>query len=538
MRRFGVPLGLLFAAVLALPASGAWAQRSGSDSAARESSSIFVPKPVHTNLPDLGSSANALISRAEEYQVGRMMVRDLRNQNALLDDAETAEYLQNLGQRIAVEAQEGEQRMTFFAVRDRSLNAFALPGGFIGLHTGLMMTTQSEAELAGVVAHEIGHVVQRHIARAVQAQGRSSIASIAGMLGAILIGAVTGNADAVPGIIAIGQGTAMQQQINFTRMEEHEADRVGIGFLARAGYDPAGMAEFFETMMRQRGLAGADIPPMLLTHPVDTVRLAEARSRVAAMPPMTRRPDSESYEYIRERVRVLSGGNLSELRKNYARQIEADPKNGAARYAAALVEMQTRNPTGAVEMLEKLIDERPHLPLLHSALGQAQVEAGMPEQAVETFQNALLLSPRNVALTVRYSEALLTLEQPKKAHQVLLDLFNNVPPTPEQIKLIARAANSAGDTADAYSYMAEFHLANGDLPLAVNQLDLALATPGISEVQRKRFLARQDEVRGYLREDRRGRSRDRDEPRDGESGGSTPTRTPSPPRNAAPARNG
>src|SRR5690606_41067942 len=155
-----------------------------------------------------------------------MIMRDLRTQNALLDDAETADYLQNLGARIAVEAQNGEQRLTFFAVRDRSINAFALPGGFIGIHTGLLLLSETEAELAGVMAHEVGHVVQRHIARAVQAQTRSSIASIAGMLGAILVGAVTGNADAVPGIIAIGQGTAMQQQINFTRMEEHEADRV------------------------------------------------------------------------------------------------------------------------------------------------------------------------------------------------------------------------------------------------------------------------------------------------------------------------
>src|SRR5690606_39132668 len=126
-----------------------------------------------------------------------------------------------------------------------------------------------EAELAGVVAHEVAHVTQRHIARAVEAQGRISMTTLAGMLGAVLVGAATGNADAIPGILAIGQGTAMQQQINFTRMEEHEADRVGIGYLAAAGFDPNGMAAFFETMMRQRGSAGGDIPSLLLTHPVD-----------------------------------------------------------------------------------------------------------------------------------------------------------------------------------------------------------------------------------------------------------------------------
>ncbi len=504
---------LLCCAVLAMP-GGTHAQDAGSEA-------ILTPMPrsVHATLPDLGSSANAMLSRSEEYQIGRLIMRDLRSQNALLDDAETADYLQNLGARIAVEAQQGEQRLTFFAVRDRSINAFALPGGFIGIHTGLMLLSDTEAELAGVVAHEVGHVVQRHIARAVQAQSRSSIASIAGMLGAILVGAITGNADAVPGIIALGQGTAMQQQINFTRMEEHEADRVGIRYLAAAGFDPEGMAAFFTKMMRNRGLAGSEIPPMLLTHPVDTVRLAEARARIASMPEMPRRPESESYTYIRERVRVLSAPNINELRRHYAREMERDPDSGALRYAAALVEMETGNARKAVELLEPLMEHRSHLPLLHAALGKAQTAAGMHREALATFEHALLLSPRNVPLTVRYGEALLQLEQPKKAHQVLLDLFNNVPPTPEQIRLIAIAANAAGDTGDAYAYMAELHLANGDLPLAQMQLDLALATPGITEVQRKRFRARRDEIRDVLREDgRKRRNEGSDGSRDGGSG--------------------
>jgi predicted Zn-dependent protease len=504
MRRLARQSALLLAAVLALPGAAPGQSPDGAPTGP-------VPRSVHSTLPDLGSSANAMISRSEEYQIGRLIMRDLRSQNALLDDPETTDYLQSLGARIAVEAQQGEQRMTFFAVRDRSINAFALPGGFIGVHTGLLLATQNEAELAGVMAHEIGHVVQRHIARAVQAQSRSSIAAIAGMLGAILVGAVTGNPEAATGIIALGQGTAMQQQINFTRMEEHEADRVGIGYLAAAGFDPNGMAAFFNTMMRNRGLAGAEIPPLLLTHPVDTVRLAEARSRIASMPEYPRRPESESYDYIRERVRVLTAPTGNDLRRYYARELEQQPDDGALRYGAALLELETGNPDKAIELLEPLTAEFPHLPLLHSALGQAQVQAGRHREALRTFETGLLLSPRNVALTVRYGQSLLALEQPRKAHQVLLDLFNNVPPTPEQIRLIAIAANAAGDTADAYSYMAELHLANGDLQLAVMQLDLALATPGITEVQRKRFQARQDEIREVLRETSRSRRRNPDE---------------------------
>src|SRR5690606_16357882 len=323
------------------------------------------------------------------------------------------------------------------------------------------------------------------------------------------------NADAVPGIIAMGQGVAMQQQINFTRMEEHEADRVGIQFLAAAGYDPNGMAEFFATMMRQRGVSGTDIPPLLLTHPVDTVRLAEARSRIASMPQMPRRPDSESWAYIRERLRVLTSNNNNELRRYYVRERERQPDNGAVRYGAALVEMEAGNHEAASALLEPLAASRAELPLLHAALGQAQTAAGMTNEALATFEHALVLSPRNVPVTVRYSESLLRLEQPRKAHQVLLDLFNNVPPTPEQIRLIAVAANAAGDKADADAYMAELHLANGDLPLAITELDLALAMPDITELQRKRFRACQIEVRDALRDDRRRNRNSGEGTRDG-----------------------
>jgi predicted Zn-dependent protease len=499
---------LLLAALLALPGATAWSQ-----AAAPAAPAGPVSRPVYSTLPDLGSSANAAISRAEEYQVGRLMMRDLRSQNALLDDVETADYLQALGARIAAETQQGEQRLTFFAVRDRSINAFALPGGFVGFHTGLILLTDSEAELAGVVAHEVGHVVQRHIARAVQAQGRINITSLAGMLAGVLIGAATGNAEAIPGILAISQGTAMQQQINFTRMEEHEADRVGIGFLAAAGFDPNGMAGFFTTLMRQRGLAGSDIPSLLLTHPVDTVRLAEARARIASMPEMPRRPESVSYAYIRERLRVLTASTGSDLRRHYERERAVQPANGALRYGAALVETQSGNAAAAIALLKPLIAEQPQLPLLQAALAQAQLAAGQQQEGIASFEQGLVLSPRNVPLTVRYAEALLVMDQAKKSHQLLLDLFNNVAPTPEQIRLIARAASAAGDAGDAYAYMAELHLANGELPLAVNQLDLALAAPGLTDVQRKRFRARRDEVRDALR-DSRGRG-ERGGPRDG-----------------------
>jgi beta-barrel assembly-enhancing protease len=464
------------------------------------------PPPVQSSLPDLGSGANVILSRDDEFQIGRMVVRDLRSQNLLLDDAETADYLQSLGDRIGVEAQDGQQRLTFLPVRDNSLNAFALPGGFIGIHSGLFLRTDNESELAAVVAHEVGHVVQRHIARGVQAEGRIGLTSMAATLGALLIGIASGSADATLGMVSMAQATSMQQQINFTRMEEHEADRVGIGYLAAAGFDPNGMPAFFSTMMRERSGGEDEIPSLLLTHPTDPKRIAEARSRIAALPPIAPRPESASYPYIRERLRVLTNPPKTDLRRYYENRRVNEPANPALQYGQALAEITAGNPAAAVDLLKPLAAAQPQLPLLHIALAQAQAASGHTDKGMATFEHALMLSPRNVPTSVRYAEVLLKVGAAKKAHALLLDLFNNVPPTPEQIRLIALVASAAGDTADAYYYMGELHIANGDLMLATTQLELALAAPGINEVQRKRFTARRDEIRDYLREQRGDRS--------------------------------
>ncbi|MEO8306910.1 MAG: M48 family metalloprotease [Pseudomonadota bacterium] len=459
-------------------------------------------QPAAASLPDLGSGANTILTRADERQIGRLMLRNLREENAVLDDVESSEYLQSLGSRIGAAAQDGEQQITMFVVRDPTVNAFAIPGGYIGVNTGLILLTSSESQLAGVVAHETGHVMQRHIVRAVEAQAHNSITSIAAMLGAVLIGAVTHSTDAIPGLIAMSQGAAMQQQINFTRMEEQEADRVGIGYLAAAGYDPTGMASFFAAMMRDRGAIDDFVPALLLSHPVDSARIAEARARLASLPTYARRPDSPNYLLARERIRMLMSPQDTDLRRYYEKMLVNDPGSLALKYGAALAEVKAGTPARAVEILKPLVVAHPELPLLQSELAQAQLAAGQGDEAVNTFEHGLQLAPRNVPLTVRYAQALLDLDKPKKAHTLLLDLFNVVAPAPEQIKLIALAASSAGDTGDAYYYMSEYDISNGDLMLATTQLDLAIAAPGLTEVQRKRFIARRDEIRNALREQR------------------------------------
>jgi beta-barrel assembly-enhancing protease len=425
-----------------------------------------------------------------------------------MEDPEVDEYLQSLGSRIAAQAQDDGQPFQFFAVAEPNINAFALPGGFIGVNQGLVLATANESQLASVLAHEIAHVTQRHIARTVRAQSRQSLASAAAILAAILVGAAAGGgADAMQGAIAIAQGAAAQQQINFTRANEYEADRVGIGFMAAAGFDPLAMPQFFDTMGRRSGLAATRVPEILQTHPVTSNRIAESRNRAAQYPrPKTK--DSLSYELIRERMRVLGTPGGSDVRLHYT-GLSSDASRLGDRYGRAIAMLAAGQAREAVQILEPLAAEHEGIILLQTALAQAQIASGMDVDGLTTFARAMALFPRNVPLTVRYAEALMSAGQAKEAHRILLDLFNNVAPTPAQIRLTALAASSAGDTGDAYYYMSEYHIASGDLPLAEQQLELALAAPNLTPVQRRRFQARLEEIREVLLSDR-SRRRERD----------------------------
>ena len=256
------------------------------------------------NLPDMGSPADAMLNNSQEAQIGRMIMRDIRASGQVVEDPLINEYINEIGSRIAAQSNDGDHSFTFFVVNDPRINAFALPGGYIGVHTGLIEATRNEDELAGVIAHEVAHVTQRHIARALHANSRQSLLTTALMLGALIVAAAGGDSDVVSGAMAVAQGTAAQQQINFTRTNEYEADRVGIASLADAGFDPYGMASFFDVMSRQQ-LTSPEMraPEFMRTHPVTTARIAEARNRAREYP-LVRSENSTGYGLARVRMIV------------------------------------------------------------------------------------------------------------------------------------------------------------------------------------------------------------------------------------------
>ncbi|HEX5419687.1 MAG TPA: M48 family metalloprotease, partial [Gammaproteobacteria bacterium] len=412
---------------------------------------VFGGVVAAADLPELGSPADAVLSKSNEAQLGREVMMQMRSAGGVNDDPLLTEYIQTLGSQLSSRANDGSQSFHFFIVNNDEINSFALPGGYIGVNSGLLLATADESELAAVLAHEISHVTQRHIARAIYDAQRTSIISMATMLAGLLLGAAShASGDAMAGVLTATQAAAAQRQINFTRENEQEADRVGIGLLSESGFDPNAMADFFEKLEQRYGAAEREVPQMLQDHPVTTERIAEARARARQLP-SAHPADSMLYGLMKARLAVLDSPTPQAALKKI--EAEPDQNSPAMRYGRALALSRMSRDDQAGRMFGKLAAEYPGVIAYRIGEAEALAASGLYDQALKIDADAIALSPRNVPLTISYAQTLINAGQPGRAHHLLLDLLNNVPPTPEQIRLIARAADASGDKLNAYYYM-------------------------------------------------------------------------------------
>lgn len=464
------------------------------------------------SLPEIGEPAGAILDKNDEYEYGLMTERMERAEGQILDDPETQEYIQSLGTRLAAQSQMGAANFHYYVIDQSEINAFSTPY-FIFCNYGTLLAMDNESELAAILAHETAHATQHHIAREIMAQSHQTLAMAAEMLAAVLLGAVGGGAPAIEGGIAAAQGFAAADQLSFSRTIEEEADRIGMQYLYKAGFDPDAMADAFELLQQRYGYEEGLIPAFLQDHPVTSDRIADARARAAQLPHPANVRSSIEFLLIRARLRVLTASQDYDIVGYFRTRLEsgtsdvsdatpADVKL-ANEYGLALAYLERSQPKKAVGILVPLVAKDQDVTLLRSLLGQAQIAAGETHAGLATFAQAETLFPRNVPLTVRYAQALIKTGDPELANNLLNDLFNVFEPTPSQIQLIARAANDAGDKGDAYDYMGEYYISNGNLMLASDQLERALRTPNITDVQRKRFAARLLQVRDAMVEVRR-----------------------------------
>jgi len=411
------------AAAVSVSVSVGWAAGLGTGSSAADQ-----------DLPDLGSPATAAVSLEDEYRAGLGWFASIRQTGQVLEDPEIEDYIQEIGHSLSSRAEEGQHQFYYFVLKDPIINAFAMPGGFIAIQSGLILATSNENELAGVMAHETAHVTQRHIVRGIIDQSHAGLISTAAMLAAILLGATAGRGspDAMEGAILATQGAAIQHQINYTRANEFEADRIGIGTMASAGYDPLGMATFFQTLDRNSpDPSRVKAVEFLIDHPLSAERVAEARNRAEQIGRI-RHTDSLSYTLMRERLRSLVGH--PEAARDYYISVT---KNGGGksmeeRYGKAVADIATRNPGAAIPELQALVNEYPKVNQFYGALGQAYLANSQVKESQAVLDKAVNLFPRNVPITIRLAETLMRGGDNKRAHLILDDLFNVVEPTPEQ----------------------------------------------------------------------------------------------------------
>lgn len=464
----------------------------------------LVQSPSDFGLPQLGKAGADVLTPEQEYQIGVQVMNQARAEGAILDDPLVHAYIDDLGHDLSSNSDDPTLHFEYFVINSPVINAVTLPGGFIGVNYGLILDTDNEDELAGVMAHETSHVTQRHIARSAEYQKDHSLLNIATLLAGILVAGMSGDPDVAMGAITTAQGSIMQRQITFTRSQEEEADRVGIQTLARAGFQPQGMIEFFQKMQREDMLNGYNyIPEFLLDHPQDSTRMSYLMARAISMhvPP---RPNSRSYAIMKARVRVLESNDISKLVPYF--QAAINNTHGwdqeAARYGLALVYSRINRNSDAIQLMQQLCSKYDDVVAFRIGLADAQMAANDIAAAKATYQQALKLFPDSKPLALSYAHDLIEADQPQNAISVLIALSVQTDEDPDVLRMLAKAYSKAGNSAESHYYMSEYYYHTGLVAAAADQLHIALATPGIDGMQRQRYQARLDRLQAWARANR------------------------------------
>lgn len=432
------------------------------------------------NLPDLGDGSASVVSPAQERKLGEDFMRRARQQLSFVDDPEITQYIQSLGQRLVAASDDTAGRdFRFFVIRNPTINAFAVPGGFIGVHTGLIQAVESEAELASVLAHEIAHVTQRHLPRLIAESQRTTLPAMAAILASILL-ASSGHQGAEAGIAAATAAVA-QHEINFTRSFEEEADRLGMGILAAAGFDPRAMPDFFERMQSLNRHNETNLPEFLRTHPVTTYRIADSRNRAERLP-YRARDSTEEFHHVQAKLRALAPGDPAEIARGFKENLAQHKHRSreAERYGYAIALKRSRALEAARAEARSLLAEHPARVAYRLLLAEIELEAGRTEQGLAQYAAALKQAPDSLPAQYGYAQALLRGGRARDALGLLRQAVRQRQDEPMLYKLLAQAAVEAGSPFEAHQALAEYYYLNGNLHAALDQLRIAARHAGDS----------------------------------------------------------
>jgi predicted Zn-dependent protease len=419
-------------------------------------------------LPDLGEVSHAALSESSEDRVGREIMLQIRDDVAYLDDPVLQEYLNALGDRLAAASADPSRHFDFFVVRDRSVNAFALPGGHIGVHTGLISVARNESELASVLAHEIGHVTQKHIARMVDSQKSAGLATLLGLAIAIL--AARSNSQVSQAAIVGSQAASIQNQLNFTRENEREADRAGFQTLVAADFSPQGMATFFERLQAESRVTETNAPAYLRTHPLTFQRIADIQDRLASVP-YRQVKDSEEFAFVRARV-IAAEGEAHEAVRHFEAMVSEQP-TPAVWYGLAQASLRAGNFVRAEQALDTAQKGAVSSPLMALARSELALARKQPAEAVRVSAAALAHHSAYRPLAYLHARALLGLKQPREALAFLSERQRIWASDGTLYALKSEAHQALGQAAQAHLAQAESYVLADRTGAAIEQLQLA-----------------------------------------------------------------
>lgn len=443
------------------------------------------------DLPEIGNPADLALSPAQELEIGKQVAAELYYYNYVLEDAEIGEYLSGLGWRLAAFGTEKPPEFNFFLIADPRINAFALPGAYIGMNAGLLLAANNESEVAGVMAHEQAHVTQRHAARGQNDDQVATIATWAAVIAAIIAGSA--NPNIVIGALSLGQGINYNRQVSYTRANEFEADRIGIRTLAAAGFDPNGMAGFFAKLEQQTRLYGNRLPEILLTHPVNATRIAEASAR-AAQYQKREVKSSPDFEIMRARIRVLMADSPSEVASFFEGELNGGKMTAENRYGLAMAlaaQSQYDEAMGALEPLLKTAAKSVSVPLLQARILIGQ---GKTPEGLALLEKTLAGVPRHPPAIFAYADALINAGQPEEARRVLLSHEQALGTRIDTYRLLASAARASNNIAEAQYQQSRYHFGRGDVRGALQQLNAGLRVASITAQDRSRLSAKRQEI--------------------------------------------
>ncbi|HTI63984.1 MAG TPA: M48 family metalloprotease [Gemmatimonadaceae bacterium] len=441
------------------------------------SATVSEAVPLYTpqRLPDLGDESQTNFSPMQERKLGETIVRQLRASGGYINDPEVNDYLNELGHRLVAASTDVRQDFEFFGVPDNQINAFALPGGYIGVNTGLILLAQSESELASVIAHEISHVTQHHLARALSAQKDSMLMSLAGLALAILAarGSSASSGDVAAGAIAATQALTIQHQINFTRENEYEADRLGFQRLDAAGFDVTAMATFMQRLQTAMRFVEGSVPTYLRDHPVTYERIAEAQARAYGHP-YRQVVDSLDFHLVRALIRSYQGEPRDAVKWFDTALAEHKFNNAiAAQYGLVASLLRTNDFARAKKELAKLEKVAPAHPMIDAIAGHVLLEAGDVDGAVKRFEAGVARYPNKMQLVYDYPEALLKAGRNGDAAKFVEQQLTRFPDDGPLQLLAARAYAAQNRQMLAHRHQAEYYAWQGNLKAAVEQLEIA-----------------------------------------------------------------